>query len=251
MVVRKGGALTSELNPDRSQKEVPVMAVITISRQFGSGAEAIARKVSEALRYAYVEKELISAVAQEAHTDEKTIMRFDERGRHPILHFLMKYVIGEKRIVPAWPTYYFSSELEILSVREGKSSVSTASCRKLFEDVIEKLWERGDVVIVGRGATAILFGRPNVVSVRIIAPLEYRLQRVMLEQGFEHRDALKLIKRTDKQQARYISQSYGVKGDKPDRHKLLFDIGTTSEEVVIQTICRAASELCETEIASV
>jgi len=30
------------------------MAVIAISRQFGSGAEAIAHKVAEALRYHYV-----------------------------------------------------------------------------------------------------------------------------------------------------------------------------------------------------
>jgi len=197
------------------------MAVITISRQLGSGAEAIALKVSEALRYAYIDKELISAVAQEARTDERTIIRFDERGRHPILHFLMKYVIGEKRIVPAWPTYYCSDEFAVMSVREGKSSASTTSCRKLFEDVIEKLAERGDVVIVGRGATSILFGRRDLVSVRIIAPLEYRLQRVMLEHGLEYRDALRLIKRTDKQQARYIRQSYGVMGDMPAHHKLL------------------------------
>ena len=227
------------------------MAVIAISRQFGSGAEAIAHKVSETLRYDYVDKELISTVAQEAHADEKTIMRFDERGRHPVLHLLMKYVIGEQRVVPAWPTYYYSNEFEVLSVREGKSPVSTASYRRLVEDVIKKLWERGDVVIVGRGATSILFGRRDVLSVRIMAPLEYRLQRVMLEQGLEHRDSLRLIKRTDKQQARYIRQSYGVEGDKADHHKLLFDMGTTSEQVVIQTICRAASRLCETEIASV
>ena len=77
------------------------------------------------------------------------------------------------------------------------------------------------------------------------------MQRVMLEQGLEYRDAQRRIKRTDKQQARYIRQSYGVKGDKPDHHRLLFDMGTTSEEVVIQAICRAASGLCETEIASV
>jgi len=199
----------------------------------------------------YVEKELISAVAQEAHTNEKTIMRFDERGRHPILHFLMKHVIGEQRIIPAWPTYYWSDEFETQSVREGKSSVSTVSCPKLFEDVIQKLWERGNVVIVGRGATIILSGRCAVLSVRIIAPLEYRLQRVMLEQGLEYNDALKLVKRSDRQQARHIRQNYGVKGDSPDRYKLLFDMGKASEETVVQTICRAASEFHETERTSI
>jgi len=227
------------------------VAVITISREIGSGAEAIAEKVAEALRYDYAEKDLISVVAQEAHADEETIMRFDERGRHPILHFLMKYVIGERRIIPAWPTYYWSDEFETLSVREGRSPVSTVSCRKLFEDAIKKLWERGNVVIVGRGASIILSGRSAVLSVRIIAPLEYRLHRVMLEQGVEYKDALKLINRTDRQQNRYIKQNYGLKDDKPDRYKLFFDMGETSEEAVIQSICRAAAEFDETEIASV
>lgn len=104
-----------------------------------------------------------------------------------------------------------------LSVKEAKSSVSIISCRKLFEDVIEKAWARGNVVMVGRGATEMIFGCPDVLSVRIVAALEYRLQRVMLERSLKRRDALKLIHHTDKELARFIRQNYDVKGDSPDR----------------------------------
>ena len=134
------------------------MAVITISRQFGSGGEEIARKVAETLGYDYVDKELIATVAQKAQTEESEVSRFDERGRHPIIHFLKKYLIGGNHVILAWPTYYWSDELEERLVREGKTSPSSASSHKLFESAIKKLGERGNVVIVGRGAGIVLAG---------------------------------------------------------------------------------------------
>jgi cytidylate kinase len=218
------------------------MAVITISRQFGSGGEVIAHKVAESLGYDYVDKELIVEVAQEAHTEESEVSRFDERGRHPIRHFLKRYLIGERRVIRAWPTYYWSDELEVRSVREGNTSISSVSCRKLFESVIQKLWERGNVVIVGRGAEIVLAGRPGVLSVCIVAPLAYRLQRVMQEQGLEHDDAIKHIKQIDKQRARYIKQNYGVNWDKPELYQLILDTEKISEETATQIICQAVSE---------
>jgi len=77
------------------------LVVITLARQFGSGGEEIARKVAQSLGYDYVDKELIAAVAQEVRVDEAEVHRFDERGRHPITHFLIKYLIGERHIIPA------------------------------------------------------------------------------------------------------------------------------------------------------
>jgi hypothetical protein len=182
-----------------------------------------------------------------AHTDEKTIRRFDERGRHPLLHFLKHYMMGEHRIIPAWPAYYKKDEFETMSVRNSKTSVSALSCRTLFTDVIKKLCSSGNVVIVGRGANVILTGCRDVLSVRIIAPFEYRLERVMREKGLNHDDALKTIKRTDRQRARYIRQSYGLTFRETDRYDLLFDMGRTNEETVIQTVFQTTSALQEKE----
>ena len=260
------------------------MAVITISRQYGSGGEEIAHKVAETLGYDYVDKELIATVAQESQTEESEVSRFDERGRHPITHFLKKYLIGESHVIRAWPTYYWSDELEERLVREGKTSPSSASSRKLFESAIKTLGEQDNVVIVGRGAEIILAGWISVLPVRIIAPLEYRLQRVMREQGFEENDeevkakpgdvgaesaptvaspslplpvlpqatqpkvfergdALKLIKRTDKQRSRYIKQNYGVNWDKPELYQLILDTSQITEEAAANIICEAARGL--------
>jgi len=219
------------------------MAVITISRQFGSGGEEIAHKVAETLGYDYVDKELIATVAQEAQTEESEVSRFDEQGRHPITHFLKKYLIGERHVIRAWPTYYWSDELDERLVREGKTSPSNASSRKLFESAIKKLGDRGNVVIVGRGAEIVLGGRPEVLPVRIMVPLEYRLQRVMREQGLKSDGALKLIKKIDKQRSRYIKQNYGVNWDKPELYQLILDTSQITEEAATDIICEAARGL--------
>ena len=219
------------------------MAVITISRQFGSGGEEIAHKVAETLGYNYVDKELIATVTQEAQTEESEVSRFDEQGRHPIIHFLQKYLIGGNHVILAWPTYYWSDELEERLVREGKTSPSSASSPKLFESAIKKLGERGNVVIVGRGAEIVLGGRLDVLPVRIMAPLEYRLQRFMQKQRLEHGDALKFIKQTDKQRSRYIKQNYGVNWDKPELYQLILDTSKITEEAAANIICEAARGL--------
>ena len=220
-----------------------IMAVITISRQYGSGGEKIAHKVAESLGYDYVDKELIATIAQEINTEVSEISRFDEQGQHPIVHFLRKYLIGEYHVIPAWPTYYWSDELEERLVREVKISPSNVSCRKLFESAIKKLGERGNVVIVGRGAEVILAECANVLSVRIIAPLEYRLQKVMQEQSLERDDALKLLKQTDTQRARYIRQNYDVGWDKPELYQLILDTSKISEKFATDIICKAARGL--------
>jgi len=219
------------------------MAVITISRQYGSGGEEIAHQVAKTLGYDYMDKELIVAVAQEAHTEESEVSQFDEQGQHPVIRFLKQHLIGEHRVIRTWPTYYWSDEFEELLVREGKTDISSISSRRLFESVIRELGERGNVVIVGRGAGIVLAELPSVLTVRITTPLEYRLQRIMAEQSLNSEEALNLIKQTDKQRTRYIKQGYGVNWDNPKLYQLVLDMGKIGEETAIRIICEAVHGL--------
>ena len=219
------------------------MAVITLARQFGSGGEEIARKVAKYLAYDYVDKELIVAVAQEACLEEAEVHRFDERGRHPITHFLMRYLIGERHIIPGWGMdYAWSDELEVEAVRDGISLLSLRSSCIFFESVIKKLGERGYIVIVGRGAGIVLARQSHVLSVCITAPVEYRLQRVMQEKNLARDNALKLIEQMDSQRARYIKQHYKIQWDDPQFYHLILDTGKIDQEAASLIICQAVLE---------
>jgi len=223
------------------------LVVITLARQFGSGGEEIARKVAQSLGYDYVDKELIAAVAQEARVDEAEVHRLDERGRHPITHFLMKYLIGERHIIPGWAgDYAWSDEIEIDAVKDGISRLSLRASRVFFESAIKKLGERGNVVMVDRGAGIVLARKSHVLSVCIRAPIEYRLQRVMQELNLARDDALKLMEQMDTQRTRYIKQNYGVSWDEPQLYHLILDTGRICQETASLIICQAALELGRT-----
>ena len=220
------------------------MAVITLARQCGSGGEEIARMVAQSLGCDCVDKELIVTVAQKAHADEAAVHRCDERGRHPITHFLMKELIGERHLIPGWGMEYaWSDELEVDAVKEGISPLSLRSSRVFFESVIQKLGERGNVVIVGRGAGIVLARQSHVLSVCIMAPIEYRLRRVMEEINGERDDALKLIEEMDTQRTRYIKQNYGVQWDDPQFYHLILDTEKIGQEAASRIIGQAALEL--------
>ena len=56
------------------------MAVITISRQYGSGGTEVANRVCELLNYKYLDKEIIAAAAAEAGLSGGEVVEFHEEA---------------------------------------------------------------------------------------------------------------------------------------------------------------------------
>ena len=54
------------------------MAVVTVSRQFGSGGTRIAARVCELLAYRYLDKVLMTQVAAEAGLSGKELVDFSQ-----------------------------------------------------------------------------------------------------------------------------------------------------------------------------
>jgi cytidylate kinase len=217
------------------------LAVIALARHFGSGGEEIARQVGIALGYSCVDKELIVEVAREARVDKSALADTDERGRHPLTHFLMKYLVGQRHLIPGWGMdYAWSDELDMEAAKEGQGRLSPQASRTFFESVIKKLADRDRVIVVGRGAGAVLSGRSGVLSVCIRASLEYRTEKVMAESGTDRDEALRLIERTDIGRARYLKQHYGLVWDDPRHYHLVIDAGSLSMPAVVDMVSRAA-----------
>jgi cytidylate kinase len=53
--------------------------VLTVAREFGSGASAIAKKVAQRLGWTLLDEELIGAIARAGAVDVETARRYDER----------------------------------------------------------------------------------------------------------------------------------------------------------------------------
>ncbi len=132
---------------------------ITISRQFGCGAfplaEAIAEELMkrdpEKLPWAVYDKALVEKIAQDHQMSEEIVSSLGKKLRSE----MEESALGLFK--------YFTPELKIY-----RSMVQT----------LRALAQHGRVIIVGRGGAILTKDLPGGFHLRLIAPLEWRAERV-------------------------------------------------------------------------
>ncbi|MFI3168739.1 MAG: cytidylate kinase-like family protein [Faecalibacterium sp.] len=106
--------------------------IITISRTFGSGGREVGKRLAEALGYAYYDKELINLIAEETGFAKEFVEKYSESG------FGQTYAIHTARTF----TVPYQMPGEQLQIAQS--------------NILKKIAEEGNCVIVGRRADYIL-----------------------------------------------------------------------------------------------
>lgn len=152
--------------------------IITISRQFGSGGRSIAEEVAKRLNYDYYDEALVREVAEKTGFAPNYI---EEEG---------EYAPGKNRFAYAFLT----------PVAHGMmSGVSqTDYLWNSQREVILNIAEKGNCVIVGRCADAILADRDDVLNVFIHADTEYKAERIVRLYGETDKTPEKRLNEKDK-----------------------------------------------------
>jgi cytidylate kinase len=111
----------------------------------------------------------------------------------------------------------------------------------------------GNMVIVGRGGQVILGTYPDVLHVRVQAPLEERLQRVRgypslagrtFSDSVEARRAAQdLIISSDARSEEYMWRFYGVDWSDPQLYHMVINTSKSSLELAASVIIEAARRL--------
>ena len=79
----------------------------------------------------------------------------------------------------------------------------------MTERVITEAANEGRVVLVGRGAQAILAMRPNALHVYVIASKAFRKNVAVERLGVDPSNAQKVMEETDRQRDEYVKTRYG------------------------------------------
>lgn len=121
------------------------MAVITISRQYGSGGDEIAARLCEMLGYQHFDKRLIAQATMEVGLSEQEIVDYSE-DNHKVRTFLDRLmgrgqVVAQTRIWREDATGARSSE---------KISLSEEAALTLVQKAVRSAHRKGGMVIVGR-----------------------------------------------------------------------------------------------------
>ena len=224
------------------------MAVITISRQYGSGGDAVAERICELTGYRRFDKLVLTKAAAEAGLSDEEIIDYSE-DKHKVQN-LMDRLFGRSRPLA-----------EVRVWKEGPDGVRIAENLRITEEnaltlerlAVEMAYREGNIVIIGRGGQVILQDRPGVLHVRIEAPLETRLLRVRNEpqwvdrsygRSYEDRRAAQdLIGASDLASADYLRRFYHVDWNDPALYHLILNTGKLSVEQAARLIVATVQEL--------
>jgi cytidylate kinase len=215
------------------------MAVITISRQFGSGGTEIALRVSELLGYSYLDKLIMTQVAGEVGISSSDVTKFSEEYAK-LDNFLLRV------LTPGPHTFVkFSVRRRDASGEETSSTIqlNDARCAALVRSAVHKAYQQGNAVILGRGGQATLQDQPGVLHVRIEAPLKARVLRVQEREGLGVKESLDLTRRQDKATSHYIRHLFGVRWDDPALYHLVINTGKWEIEAAAQLIAELAGRV--------
>lgn len=185
------------------------MATVTISRQMGSLGSQVAREAAEILGYRLMWRELINQAAIRAGAPEMALAAIDELG--------------------------------LLNIRASRQSVQ--NYRNCLEQIILEQASQGNVVIVGRAAQAILGARPDVLHVRVIAPLMLRVERRSVQKDVSWDSALAQIEASDTNRIRFLRRLFQVKLDDPFLYHLVINTGSLDVSKAASLIVHAAREI--------
>jgi cytidylate kinase len=207
-----------------SLEGVAMIRVITIDREFGSGAANIAKSVAERLGWKLWDQLLTNHIARLLDCDSRTVEKREEK-RDPVVY----------RLFRAFMRGSYEG-----SLNAPRLKMVDADCiREVTERVVKEAAEEGNCVIVGRGAAYYLQSRNDAFHVFIYAPFEKKVRRLQAG-GTSESEAVQLAETVDRDRADFIKQYFGV--DWPDRHRFHLMINSSlGDEWVVEAILNAAA----------
>jgi cytidylate kinase len=215
------------------------MAVITISRQYGSGGREIATRICELLGYRYLDKLLMTQVAAEVGLSGQELADFSEE--YPKVRNFLERLLrpGPHGVVRVSVRSRDLTGAETLSVKQ----LDESRCASLVRSAIQTAYKQGDVVIVGRGGQAILQEVPDVLHVRIEAPMGTRILRIQIRERIGAEEARRLAIQQDQAAAQYLQRLFAIRWDNPTLYHILINTGKWELERAAQIIFNALSQL--------
>src|SRR6266853_3853892 len=134
--------------------------VLTIEREYGSGAAAIAAKVAQRLGWKLWDQLLTDEICRRMECDRGHVERHEERKDPLHYRFFKSFLRGS-----------FEGSLNTPRMRIADAE----SIRHAAQELIRAVAAEGSAVIVGRGSAYDLRNDPDAFHVFIYAPFEERV----------------------------------------------------------------------------
>ena len=196
-------------------------SVITISREFGIGGRAVGKAVAEKLGYKFYDAEIIDEVVRSSGISKEIVEKYDEYATYKNS---LLYAIAINSSVDSYNRVSIANRVQLAQV-----------------EVIKRLADEGNCVIIGRGADYILREREDCLNVFVRADIPFRAKRVTeiygdvgkkIESFLEDKDTRRRVFYRS-----FTMREWGV----IENYNLVLDSGTIGIENCAEIVCKVAS----------
>ena len=171
-----------------------MIKIITVEREYGSGGGEIARLLADRLGWKLWDQLLTEEIARLIDCP-KSIVEGREERNDPLYYRLFKS--------------FMRGSYEG-SINAPKLKLVDSECvLRITRNVVLKVAETGNCVIVGRGSQHFLESRPDALRIFLYAPTEEKIHRVAAR-GHSEAEARELVETVDNDRAAYIQKYFNV-----------------------------------------
>ena len=181
---------------------------ICISREVGAGGADLGRKLAEKLGWPIFDREVLQFMAGDNELRENIYKSMDEHDLN-WLEEMLRSVLQ--------PNFEKDDYLRQL----GKTVLSLA--------------RQGPAIFIGRGADQLL-PRDAGLRIRIIAPFEQRVRRLMVRQSLTEQDAKRELENLEHERARFIHRHFHVDVTDPHNYDVVLNLTVLAEESAVELI---------------
>lgn len=195
--------------------------ILVIEREYGAGASVIAEAVAQRLGWKLYDHAFTEEIAALAKVTPDACRKHEERVDSFIYRLAKVFWRG---------SHERSVHLADADVLDADRLIH------LTEEVVKRLAETGQCVLVGRAAAYFLRNRPDTFCVFLYAPRELKFQRALADAKNEA-EAIELVDTVDNERREFIKHYFGAEW--PSRHLYHAMLNTAmGEDATVETVLR-------------
>jgi cytidylate kinase len=199
------------------------MAVITISRQFGSGGKTLGKGVADELGYDFADNDIIQMVAEAANVSPQFVESVEQTAGSKLSKILSSMV---------------SKSLVERVLKNERGYIDEQLYIDYLVVIIAQIAEEGNVVILGRGSQYILHDHPDAYHVLLIDELENRIKFMVKNYDLPYSKAARVVNHEDKRRMALYRKINKSDYDNPGHYHMVLNMSKMNMEQAKKMICR-------------
>ena len=191
------------------------MAIITVSRLYGSGGSEVAAVTAKLLGWSLLDNAVVDAVAARMGLSAAEVRDREERVPSLVERLTSAMAMGSQEWVSPIAAAKRPTDEQLIEVTRH---------------IIEEAIAAGSVVVVGRGAQEMQAEREDALHVFCYAPRKALVARTMQREGVSAEEAARLVDSTNKERDQWVRLHW-----ERDRRALEnYDLSVNTERLGIQ-----------------